>query len=546
MTLFQSTHVKPCNGPKSKPVLKSLFLRLSLTQAFAVSAFAMDLGHPLMLSNQGEPLKIEIPLSTTNPEELKSLQVGIAPLSTYQSKQLGDDAAFLSAIGAQARLAKNSKGSNIIAITSDKPSSQTFLSLLIDLQWSSGSELKEIGVLLDANKRALTPKDSSIVVNAGDTASAIAKQYATAPITYEQMLLALLKANPKSFVNQNINRLRADAVLRIPSNAEASSINLPQAREELKAQNLDFENYRQSLAAKIRKSSANSINPTQQSATGLISPKAQAPSPSNQDQLKLSKPNSKGAIATEQTAKELQTEQNLKEAKQVNQNIKELGQIAEQNKGAEDQAGVAQEGVPSLKSRISQWLQNPLAPIVGGSLFGFLVLLSLWKTRDRQDGTTGSGESIDPLSRPSSIFDIDTPIPSSLRVSPQPIKPLGPNVFVQKDKPFDEDELKNPKAGEQANMTSGSLKDHVNLDFDLDLPDHESAEDHQNTALDPADPSSDSDMPAENPLQVRFDLAQELWQVGQQHTARAIVQEVVQQASGELLQQAQDWLTERG
>lgn len=117
---------------------------------------------------------------------------------------------------------------------------------------------------------------------------------------------------------------------------------------------------------------------------------------------------------------------------------------------------------------------------------------------------------------------------------------------MQKDKPFDEDELKNPKAGEQANMTSGSLKDHVNLDFDLDLPDHESAEDHQNTALDPADPSSDSDMPAENPLQVRFDLAQELWQVGQQHTARAIVQEVVQQASGELLQQAQDWLTERG
>ena len=546
MTLFQSTHVKPSKGHKSKPVLKSL-LCLSLAQAFAVSAFAMDLGHPLMLSKQGEPLKIEIPLSATNPEELKGLQVGIAPLSTYLSKQLGDDASFLSAIGAQARLTKNAKGSNIIAITSDKPVSQTFLSLLIDLQWSNGSELKEIGVLLDATKRAFAPKDNSMVVSAGDTASAIAKQYATAPITYEQMLLALLRANPKSFVNQNINRLRADAVLRIPSSAEASSINLPQAREELKAQNLDFENYRQSLATKIRKSSASNINPTQQSATGLISPKAQAPTPNNQDQLKLSKPNSKGAKATEQTAKELQTEQNLKEAKQVNQNIKELGQIAEQNKGADDQTGLAQEGTLSFKSRISQWLQNPLAPIVGGSLFGLLVLLALWKTRDRQEGTTGADEAVDPLSRPSSIFDIDTPIPSSLRASPQPIKPLGPNALLQKDQPFDEDELNNPKAGEQANMPAGNLTDHVNLDFDLDLPGaQESAQAPQDKAPDPVDPSSDSDMTAENPLQVRFDLAQELWQVGQQHTARAIVQEVVQQASGELLQQAQDWLTERG
>jgi hypothetical protein len=52
--------------------------------------------------------------------------------------------------------------------------------------------------------------------------------------------------------------------------------------------------------------------------------------------------------------------------------------------------------------------------------------------------------------------------------------------------------------------------------------------------------------PLENPLQVRFELAQELWQVGQQHTARAIVQEIAQQATGELLTSAHAWLAERG
>jgi hypothetical protein len=45
---------------------------------------------------------------------------------------------------------------------------------------------------------------------------------------------------------------------------------------------------------------------------------------------------------------------------------------------------------------------------------------------------------------------------------------------------------------------------------------------------------------------VRFELAQELWQVGQQHTARAIVQEIAQQATGELLSTAHAWLAERG
>jgi len=51
---------------------------------------------------------------------------------------------------------------------------------------------------------------------------------------------------------------------------------------------------------------------------------------------------------------------------------------------------------------------------------------------------------------------------------------------------------------------------------------------------------------SENPLEVRFDLAQELWQVGQHHTARAIVQEIAQQATGELLHQAQAWLAQKG
>ena len=544
MTLFQTTHVYHRKDTKRMQLTKNL-LCLGLMQAFALSAVAIDLGRPLMLSKQGEPLKIDIPISAINPEELKDLQVGIAPSSTYQSKLLGDDASTLISIGAKARLTKNTKGLNIIAITSDKPTSQSFLSLLIDLQWRSGSELKEIGVLLDTNTRALAPaKENTIVVAEGDTASAIAKQYAIAPITYEQMLVALLRANPKSFVNQNINRLRADTVLTLPTSAQALSINVPQAREELKAQQLDFEQYRQSLVAKIKKSASNPIQLDPQSASGVVSPKAQVPTTKSQDELKLSKPNSKGAKATEQTAKELQTQQNLKEASQVKQNLKELGQIADQNTSGTDPTGLASEGMPTLKSRMSQWLQNPLSPVLAGALFGFLVLLALWKTRDRQGLVSSSSEEVDPLSRPSSIFDIETPIPTSLRVSAKPLKPLEPDVFAQKEAATDEDALEFAQPGANASTHPGSLKDHVNIDFDLELPSIQepSLTPENEPVQDPSANGKDS----ENPLQVRFDLAQELWQVGQQHTARAIVQEVAQQASGDLLQQAQAWLTERG
>ena len=530
---------------------------LCLGQVFALCAFAIDLGHPLMLSKQGEPLKIEIPLSVNALDDFKGLQVGIASAGTYQSKYLSEDATALGAIGAQARLAQNAKGQNVISISSDKPIHQSFLSLLIDLQWSTGSELKEIGVLLDSNNRLSTLKDNTFVVSAGDTASAIALQYAVAPMSYEQMLIALLRTNPKSFVQQNINRLKANATLTLPSKQEVLSISAQQAKEELKAQNFDFEQYRQSLAEKIKNSNPSPLNATQQTASGLISPKAQAPTTSDQDQLKLAKPGSKNAKSSEQTAKDLQAQQTRKESSQVNQNLKELGQIAEQstpNSGARSEEGlIPSASSPTLKSRLALWLQNPLTPVFAGFLFGFLVLLTLWKTKDRSSSLAGSDNDVDPLSRPSSIFDIETPIPNSLRARPLPLGALGPQVLTPQSPPAadpDEGDLGLPDANEASNLAPGSLKDHVNIDFDLELPTTDELNtSHGATAPEVAQTLSPTPMASlnadENPLQVRFDLAQELWQVGQHHTARAIAEEVLSQAAGELHDQIQAWLTQR-
>ena len=60
------------------------------------------------------------------------------------------------------------------------------------------------------------------------------------------------------------------------------------------------------------------------------------------------------------------------------------------------------------------------------------------------------------------------------------------------------------------------------------------------------DISLDLTSPEEEALRIRFELAQELWRLGQENTSRALVQEVAEQATGALQQQAQRWLAERG
>jgi len=566
MSSVHSSFAKDQRAALKKKLSQGLIC-LSLSPIFAGSAFAIDWGHPLMLSKQGERLKIEIPLSALTPEESRGLQVNFAPASTYQSRQLGEDALSLNAIGAQVKLTQNAKGQDILFISSDKPLAQNFISFLLELHWSTGSETKEMGLLLETLTKTKPTSDSAIVVSEGDTASSIAQQLAKAPITYEQMLVALLKNNPKSFINQNINRLRADATLKVPSNAQALSLSPQEAKEELKAQNLDFERYRKSLTQKIQNAKVTAPNASPQSASGLVSPKVQAPSSTSADQLKLSKPGSKSAKASDQVAKELQTKDKLKEADQVKQNLKELGQLADEKAKAPNDPqspnGLIDAQMPSLKTRISHWLQMPLTPVFAGLLFGFLVLLTLWKTKKRDEDHHGNADGVDPLSRPSSIFDLDTPIPSSLRSRPSPLKPLGgpeplaphtdtaPHTETAPERDLPEHSaqaMEDPlDAPLEEGLNAGSLKDHVHIDFDLDLPE---MEDVPLSAPDQAPPvvapqTNSPQAVEEDPLQVRFDLAQELWHVGQHHTARAIVEEVVRQAHGPLLDQCQAWLNER-
>ncbi|MBX3682602.1 MAG: pilus assembly protein [Thauera sp.] len=93
--------------------------------------------------------------------------------------------------------------------------------------------------------------------------------------TLDQMLIALLRANPQAFDGGNINRLRAGTVLNVPGADAVRAIDAGEARREIRAQAADFDAYRRGLATSV---AARAPEPAAvQESGGRIVPRVQEP-----------------------------------------------------------------------------------------------------------------------------------------------------------------------------------------------------------------------------------------------------------------------------
>ena len=103
--------------------------------------------------------------------------------------------------------------------------------------------------VVEPRKLAAAPAASnSYRVKRGDTLSGIAGQTQSDGVSLDQMLVALYRANPQAFVSENMNRLKAGAVLNVPQADAVTSIPNSEARQVIQAQSADFNAYRQRLA----------------------------------------------------------------------------------------------------------------------------------------------------------------------------------------------------------------------------------------------------------------------------------------------------------
>ena len=90
------------------------------------------------------------------------------------------------------------------------------------------------------------------VTGRGDTLWSIAtKIRPNGSVSVQQTMLALQRANPDAFINNNINLLKAGYVLRMPDAREFREETLATAAQEVRAQNSDFDVYRESGVAQM-------------------------------------------------------------------------------------------------------------------------------------------------------------------------------------------------------------------------------------------------------------------------------------------------------
>lgn len=169
-------------------------------------------------------------------------------------------------------------------------------------------------------------------VKPGDTLSRIAGNTRRQGVSLDQMLASLYQGNPDAFLNNNMNRLKAGAVLAVPSAETAKAITPTEARQLIQAQSADFGAYRQRLASGVAPSK---VEGASRQTSGTVQAevddrkKAAAPTP---DKLTLSK----GTASTPEAkvSKELQAKENSSRVAELSKNVEELKKLGQASAGA--------------------------------------------------------------------------------------------------------------------------------------------------------------------------------------------------------------------
>jgi pilus assembly protein FimV len=156
------------------------------------------------------------------------------------------------------------------------------------------------------------PINTSYKVKAGDTLGRIAIESKSSSVSLDQMLVAMLRANPNAFINNNINLVLAGKTLAVPSDSDARAIDPTDAHREVIAQSADFNAYRSRIAQAAAAAPPPPPTPSKGAVQGKVVAKVEekgAP-PKTGDQLKIAKAEAAASVAA-QTADEGQMRQRM-------------------------------------------------------------------------------------------------------------------------------------------------------------------------------------------------------------------------------------------
>ena len=517
MLAFMLNHNTSTSSPShssKKPLVGAVALAIAL-MAGHTSAHALALGRAMIQSNLGEPLVAEIDLPEVTEDEARSLRIGLASPEAYSALGIQFNPALN---GLSIAIKRRNDGRTYLDVRSNRPITEPFVELVIQAQWASGKLQREYTFLLDPPKQTpvapiaaaieaaapaapaapvvtqpvpapapvasapapsiapapapaprkpepAAPAPATAVdraadhkVSRGETAGGIAARIKPAGVSLDQMLVAMLKANPDAFIQGNVNRLKAGAIIQMPSAADAQQISPAEARRLIVAQSRDFNEFRRRLAgiAPSAPAAEKSTEISGQVQTEVADRQTQA---ATEDKLTLSKAAAAEKAAAEVAAQEAIAQQRAaeelaKQTAETTRNVDELNQLqaavsaaagaseAPPQNPSEAPAApavpavelaappavaaspVAPPPAPAEPSFIEKWTSHPWALPGAGALLGLLALLGIARMRKREEPAALQESSfLDQTIQPDSSFGhrgtqkIDTAEMPSFQVS---------------------------------------------------------------------------------------------------------------------------------
>ena len=148
-----------------------------------------------------------------------------------------------------------------VLITGRDPIDSPFVTFLVEAAWPGGRVLREYTVLLDS-----APADAAGAygrvgetdtagsygpVGETDTLWSLADRYRPEGVSVQRMMVALLAANPHAFAIENVNALRAGAMLEIPALDRVGPDDKLSAMAEVRRQNETWRTRLESLGADV-------------------------------------------------------------------------------------------------------------------------------------------------------------------------------------------------------------------------------------------------------------------------------------------------------
>ncbi len=201
-------------------------------------------------------------------------------------------------------------------------------------------------------------------VKPGDTLSRIAGQTQPRGVSLDQMLVALFRANPVAFVENNMNRLKAGAVLAVPDSDTVKAASPAEARQVIQAQSADFAAYRQRLAGAVAPAEGGA-SPRQASGKvqAAVDDRKQASAPAP-DKLTLSAGGAslKASAPEERMSKQRDSKDASARAAELKKNVDDLQQLS-----AAAKPGASAGAAPSPAAAVASSAALPAAVAIAAA-----------------------------------------------------------------------------------------------------------------------------------------------------------------------------------